>query len=422
MLRTIFVCFLLFLILPAKSFCQISTIVHDPFVIKANDYFYLVGTGRGIPIRRSKDLVHWEPSGNGFVFDDPPFWTRDIIAKRKQDGMKDDIWGPAIFYFNGKYHLYFSVAVFGTNNSRIGLATSKTLNPDSPDYKWIDQGLVMESIPGRDDFNAIENEIVFDSQGNPWLLFGSFFSGIKIRRIDFKTGKISLVNPKIYTIASREGDRSIENPSLFYKNGYWYLFVSFDLCCQGEKSTYNIRVGRSKNMLGPYIDKKGTPMLKGGGTLILASYENVRGPGCNSIFVDNKKEFLVHHFYDGDDKGVPKLHIRPVVWEKDGWPLLGEPYQGINPHNSIDGKWDISAGFEGGLRFETDFLKNGMANQFGAKWSLKGSDLTIDWPSDNAPGGVWKNKCIMSSDGSWFVGRNQAGAIIRGKKIQSSDP
>ena len=126
----------------------------------------------------------------------------------------------------------------------IGLATNVTLDPASPQYQWIDEGLVIRSVP-TDNWNAIDPNMGFDADNTPWLSFGSFWDGIKMRRIDRSTGKLAAADTTLYALASRGGD-AIEAPSIVYRDGYYYLFVSFDLCCRSVISTYNIRVGRSE--------------------------------------------------------------------------------------------------------------------------------------------------------------------------------
>ena len=180
------------------------------------------------------------------------------------------IWAPDISYFNGKYHLYYSASTFGSNRSSIGLATNQTLDPSSDRFSWEDQGKIISSFV-TDDWNAIDPNIVIDEEGEPWLSFGSFWSGIKMRKIDPANGKLSSKDTKLYSLASRrrspELPGAIEAPVIIRSSGYYYLFVSFDFCCRGINSTYNIRVGRSKLFTGPYVDREGRDMMEDGGTL-----------------------------------------------------------------------------------------------------------------------------------------------------------
>jgi len=301
--------------------------VHDPAVIRHHDVYYLFCTGsrwRGgiLPMRCSSDLRNWVLLGS--VFDEMPAWVGEEIPRVR--GM----WAPDISYFNDRYHLYYSVSRFGRNDSAIGLVTNKTLDPNSPDYEWVDRGMVVRSHQGQDDWNAIDGNIAIESPERIWLSWGSFWSGIKMRRIDPVTGKLSTEDTTLYSLASRRGvdpneivgDRdSVEAPFIVKHGRYWYLFVSFDMCCRGADSTYNIVVGRSREITGPYVDRDGTPMMKGGGTLVLgATTENWKGPGHCAVLQDTDADYLVFHAYDGRT-GRSALKISTIVWD-NGWPRV----------------------------------------------------------------------------------------------------
>ncbi|MHC4326145.1 MAG: arabinan endo-1,5-alpha-L-arabinosidase, partial [Planctomycetota bacterium] len=304
--------------------------VHDPAVIRQADTFYLFSTGgrrRGpgiIPIRCSKDLFNWTLCGS--VFDKLPEWvTKEIPGAR-------GAWAPDISFYNGKYHLYYSVSRFGRNDSAIGLATNQTLDPNDPDYKWIDKGLVVRSYEGKDNFNAIDANLVIEDKRNIWLCWGSFWSGIKMRRVDPETGKLSAYDTTLYSLASRPGTNSdrtpstkdaVEAPFIIYHDGYWYLFVSFDFCCRGAKSTYKVMVGRCRPITGPYKDRSGRLMTDGGGKLVIeAARPNWRGPGHPAVLQESGGDFLLFHAYNGQT-GRSELKISTIVWE-DGWPRVGE--------------------------------------------------------------------------------------------------
>jgi arabinan endo-1,5-alpha-L-arabinosidase len=302
--------------------------VHDPAMIKEHGTFYVFCTGgnrRGgiIPIRSSEDMRNWKLRTP--VFDRLPRWATNEIAGAS------GAWAPDISYYNGKYHLYYSVSTFGKNDSAIGLAINETLDQTSPRYKWIDQGMVVRSHAGQDDWNAIDPQLVIEDKRNVWLCWGSFWSGIKMRLIDPETGKLSTKDAALYSLASRPRtgpqqtppvEGSIEAPFIVRHEGYWYLFASFDFCCRGAQSTYNVRVGRSRKVTGPYVDRSGTPMLEGGGTLVIeATTPNWRGPGHEAVFQDSGGDYLVFHAYHGQT-GQPELKISTIAWE-DGWPRVG---------------------------------------------------------------------------------------------------
>jgi arabinan endo-1,5-alpha-L-arabinosidase len=295
--------------------------VHDPAVFREDDTFYLFSTGNRragvLPIRCSRDLYPWTRCGS--VFETLPEWaTREIPGARAA-------WAPDISWYHGKYHLYYCVSAFGKNDSAIGLATNRTLDPNRPDYRWVDEGLVVRSRPGQDDWNAIDPQLVIEDQRNVWLCWGSFWGGIVMRRIDPATGKLSTTDTTLHHLASRPrtGGQSgaIEAPFIVRHDNWWYLFASFDFCCRGAQSTYNIRVGRSRKVTGPYADQAGVPMTEGGGTLVLeATTPNWRGPGHPAVFQDRSGDYLVFHAYDGIT-GRSELKISTIVWQ-DGWPRV----------------------------------------------------------------------------------------------------
>ena len=294
--------------------------VHDPALIEQDNTYYVFSTGdeRGlnhgtIQIRRSTDLANWQLVGT--VFQNIPDWIGKAIG-----GTPPNLWAPDISYFNGKYHLYYAGSRFGTNTSVIGLATNITLDAGSPNYQWIDEGLVLQSTRA-DNWNAIDPNISFDADNTPWLSFGSFWDGVKMRRIDQSTGKLSAADTTLYALASRGGG-PIEAPAIVHRDGYYYLFVSFDFCCRGANSTYRIMAGRATSITGPYVDKAGRPMAQGGGDLILAGNDRFVGPGGQSVYLDRGTYRLVHHSYDALDKGIPKLQIHDLTWTSDGWPLV----------------------------------------------------------------------------------------------------
>jgi len=290
--------------------------VHDPVMAKEGDTYYLFSTGRGITVHTSKDMKTWQRAGRVFAQAMP--WTSTTIS-----GSTDNYWAPDISRFNGRWRLYYSVSTFGKNRSAIGLATSPTLDPTRSDYAWKDEGVVIESNL-TDDWNAIDPNVAVDAAGNPWLSFGSFWGGIKMVRLDRATGMIIEKTPQIYSLAARPrgGDikGAIEAPYIVRKGDYYYLFASFDFCCRGVNSTYNVRVGRAKAITGPYVDREGKSMLEGGGSRLLWGEGRWRGPGHNAVCRDGSTDWLVYHAYDAEDSGAPKLRIEKLSWTSDGWP------------------------------------------------------------------------------------------------------
>src|SRR5258708_38805097 len=120
------------------------------------------------------------------------------------------------------------------------------------------------------------------------MVFGSFWNGIKIVKLDSTLTAIAQPE-RWYTVAARSrnpvlpdsvaGDAAIEGPFIFKHDSYYYLFVSFDYCCRGEKSTYKVMVGRSEKVQGPYVDRDGVPMNLGGGSLVVEGNKEWNGAG-----------------------------------------------------------------------------------------------------------------------------------------------
>jgi arabinan endo-1,5-alpha-L-arabinosidase len=298
--------------------------VHDPVMIKQGDTYYLFCTGPGISVWSSLDMATWKKEKP--VFDQAPAWAVEAVP-----GFKNHIWAPDISFHQGKYYLFYSVSAFGKNTSCIGLATNKTLNPEDPAYKWEDLGKIVQSVPGRDLWNAIDPNLVLDEKGTPWLSFGSFWNGLKL--VKMKNDLTALAQPEEwYTIAGRPrnasiadssaGNAAIEAPFIFKKDKYYYLFASFDYCCKGVNSTYKIVVGRSENVRGPYVDKTGKKMAEGGGSLILEGNKSWYGVGHNAAYTFNGTDYLIFHGYDASDNGKSKLRIEKMTWDAAGWPLV----------------------------------------------------------------------------------------------------
>jgi len=303
---------------------------HDPSIIKERDTWYVFSTtppnsktSEQFPIRCSQDLTHWKTCG--YVFSDTPEWIKKVSPTTKE------LWAPDISYFDGKFHLYYAYSVFGRNTSGIALLTNKTLDPESSDYKWIDEGLVLVSH-AEDDFNAIDPNLVLDERGQAWLSFGSFWSGIKMRKLDRKTGKLANDDTKMYSLASRYRPanydpakpglppdyQAIEAPFIVRHADFYYLFVSYDLCCRGIKSTYRTMVGRSAKVTGPYLDADGKKMLDGAAVPFLKANHKWIGPGGESILLQEAGDIIVFHAYDAKT-GVPSLQISTLTWT-GGWP------------------------------------------------------------------------------------------------------
>lgn len=302
-----------------------ETPVHDPVMIKEGNTYYLFCTGFGISVFSSTDMKNWKKEKP--VFATPPKWAVETIP-----GYRGHTWAPDISFHNGNYYLYYSVSAFGKNTSCIGVAVNKTLNSSSPDYKWEDKGKLIQSVPGRDMWNAIDPNLIFDENNVPWLSFGSFWNGIKLVKLN--NDLTSVAQPEEWhTIAARPrtfgtpdtsaGDAAIEAPFIFKRGEYYYLFVSWDYCCRAEKSDYKVVVGRSKTATGPYLDKNAVPMINNGGSLVVqGDAKEWFGVGHNAAYTFDGKDYLIYHGYDALDRGRSKLLINQLEWDSEGWPFL----------------------------------------------------------------------------------------------------
>lgn len=306
--------------------------LHDPStLVKQGRTYWVFSTGRGCRSFSSLDRVHW--TARGSVFPTPPAWIKASVPSNKGNYL----WAPDVRLVRGKYYLYYAASSFGSNTSAIGLATSKSLDPPA----WTDQGMVIQSGV-HNNYNAIDPCVIQSPDGKLWLGFGSFWSGIKLVQMDPKTGMRISPNSPLYALADhpQERNHAIEAPFIHYRKGYYYLFVNWDYCCRGDQSTYNIRVGRSRRITGPYLDREGVDMLHGGGTLLLDSGSSsaakgnaVRvGPGHAGILSEHGIDrFSFHYEYNGQRESKSWFEVGTVDWGSDGWPRIVLPHEAASP-------------------------------------------------------------------------------------------
>ncbi|MFF5184919.1 arabinan endo-1,5-alpha-L-arabinosidase [Streptomyces sp. NPDC000345] len=284
-----------------------STVVHDPTMIRTSAGRYLLyATGGGLAHRTSTDRVAFSAGADAFSTR-PGWWSAYGTT---------EAWAPDISYHGGKYLMYYAVSTFGSNKSAIGLAGSSTGLPGS----WTDYGTVYTSTTSSD-YNAIDPNLFVDDDGRWWLSFGSWWTGIKMIRLDPSTGKQLSSDTARRSLAARPtGTKAVEAPYIVKRNGSYYLFASYDTCCAGTSSTYKVKVGRATGVTGPYYDKNGVAMTNNGGTAVLESHGSVIGPGGQSIMNDVDGDLIVYHYYDGNDNGTPRLGVNLLSWST-GWPV-----------------------------------------------------------------------------------------------------
>ena len=279
---------------------------HDPSAIESNGTYYEFQTGLGA--KASTNLTTWSGASAPFGV---PAWMKSAVS-----GVTD-LWAPDVSYFGGIYHLYYAGSTFGSNKSCIGHATRSSLSSGP----WTEQGsatICSNITTTGDNWNAIDPNAVLDTDGTPWLVLGSFWGGIKIIQLDPAGARAGTT---ITGIAARPNNGgALEGPFMVRRCGYYYLFTSWDTCCKGASSTYNMRVVRGTSVTGPFADKAGTAAMQGGGTLIAQSNSTWAGPGGQSVMLVGTKAYLVYHAYAMTD-GTATLRIADLVWDSSGWPV-----------------------------------------------------------------------------------------------------
>jgi len=271
--------------------------IHDPSTIAlCNGKFYTYGTG-----------------GNALVSDDGWTWRRGTALPRR--GL-----APDVIHIGGRYYVYVAANIGTQPKAAINLIWSKSLDPESPDYKWEEGGVVAAS-DGIEDCNAIDPGVFLDpTDGRLWLTYGSYFGYIRLVELDPKTGKRKDPNDKPRDLAI-----NCEASDMMYHDGWYYLLATHGSCCRGADSGYNIRCGRSRKVTGPFLDAEGVDMIQGGGKLLIGSGGRVVGAGHFGLLDlgDGVQKFSLHWEADLDRGGASVLDIRPLLW-RDGWPVAGE--------------------------------------------------------------------------------------------------
>jgi len=271
--------------------------IHDPStVVLCNGKFYTYGTG-----------------GGSLVSDDGWTWKRGATLPRR--GL-----APDVIHIGDRYYVYVAANIGAQPKAAINMIWSKTLDPDSPDYKW-EEGGVVASSDGVEDCNAIDPGVFLDpTDGRLWLVYGSYFGYIRLVELDPKTGKRLNPNDQPRDLAI-----NCEASDMIYHDGWYYLLATHGSCCRGADSGYNIRVGRAKKVTGPFLDNDGVDMIQGGGKLLIGSGGRVVGAGHFGLLDlgEGVQKFSMHWEADLDRGGASVLDIRPLQW-KDGWPVAGE--------------------------------------------------------------------------------------------------
>lgn len=388
---------------------------HDPSIFKDKDTYYVFSTdarvgGNATPaiqIRKSKDLINWEFVGQALssIPDEAKKWSR-----------AQGIWAPDVTKVGDEYYLYYCASSFGKNKSYIGLLKSKSI--EGP---WEDQGLVLKTNQG-DDRNALDPNIIFDKDGEMWMSYGSFWTGIYIVKLDKNTGKPVNPNDKGKNIATRDSSVSgaVEGPYIIYnkEQNKYYLFVSYD----SLSSDYNVRVGRADNIEGPYLDSNGknmTDVSKSSpneiGNKIMGGYkfgdaEGWLAPGHNSVLNDDGNYYIVHHVRTEKKPDWFYLNVRKILWSEDGWPMVSpERYAGETEQKiekaALVGNWQLIVQDKNNNKIipsvQFEFTSNNKVKneKQSGKWELTGDNkIVVKIPNDKGEEIEYDGKVIPSWD------------------------
>ena len=317
---------LLSLLLTGTVMAQIGKpFIHDPSTVTECDgKYYTFGTG-----------------GGGLISADG--WTWNSGAVRPGGGA-----APDVVKIGDRYLIAYGATgggLGGGHNGRILTMWNKTLDPKSPDFKY-SEAVEVASSNGVEDCDAIDPGFLLDpTDGRLWLSYGTYFGFIRLVELDPKTGK-RVEGNKALNIAI-----DCEATDLMYRDGWYYLLGTHGTCCDGANSTYNIVVGRSRKVTGPYLDNVGRDMLKGGGKMVVAAGDRLIGPGHFGRLVlgDGVEKMSCHYEADLDQGGYSVLGIRPLLWKND-WPVGGDNFK--------EGTYEIESVRRGyALQLEVDFVR-----------------------------------------------------------------
>ena len=337
--------------------------IHDPSTLAECDgKYYTFGTG-----------------GGGLISDDG--WSWHSGAERPGGGA-----APDVLKIADRYLIIYGATgggLGGGHNGRILTMWNKTLDPKSPDFRFTTAVEVCAS-DGMEDQDAIDPGMLLDpTTGRLWVSYGTYFGTIRLIELDPQTGYRKAGN--------KEKDIAIDSEAtdLIYRDGWYYLLGTHGTCCDGVNSTYNIVVGRSRSVEGPYVDNVGRDMLHGGGRMVIAAGERVCGPGhFGRTVLDDGVEVMSCHFEaDFDRSGRSVLGIRPLLW-KNGWPVAGEAFRG--------GTFEIESERRGySLELTVDFVR--MQQERERFWQMdlskplkqipnqKLEEVVASWPKGEIP-------------------------------------
>ena len=331
--------------------------IHDPSTIAECDgKYYTFGTG-----------------GGGLISEDG--WTWHGGAERPGGGA-----APDVLKIGDRYLVIYGATgggLGGGHNGRILTMWNKTLDPKSPDFHYTEAEEVCSS-DGMEDQDAIDPGMLLDpTTGRLWVSYGTYFGTIRLIELDPQTGE------RVKGNVEKDIAIDCEATDLIYRDGWYYLLGTHGTCCDGVNSTYNIVVGRSRSVEGPYMDNVGRDMFHGGGKMVIAAGDRVCGPGhFGRTIIDEGIEIMSCHYEaDFDQGGRSVLGIRPLLW-KNGWPVAGNRFK--------EGVYEIESERRGySLELAVDFVR--IEQQRQAFWNIDPNEPVVPVPNQTLEqvAGTW---------------------------------
>ena len=347
--------------------------IHDPSnIMECDGKYYTFGTG-----------------GGGLISEDGWNWYSGAV--RPGGGA-----APDALKIGDRYLIAYSATGGGLGGGHAGRVLTmwnKTLDPNSPDFEYTEAIEVAASL-NDEDCDAIDAGLFLDpTTGRLYCTYGTYFGFIRMVELDPKTGaKVEgTVDPNIAI--------DCEATTMIYRNGWYYLLGTHGTCCDGVNSTYNIVVGRSRNVTGPFLDNMGRDMVAGGGKMVIGCADRQFGAGHFGRYIEDEgvEKMSFHWEADLDRSGRSVLAIRPIVWVND-WPVAGPAFKA--------GTYEISSVRRGyALELAVDFVRQNIARAGG--WG-RGNDeqpnvvhpnqtleeVAAGWPAGDIPAriGDWMNR------------------------------
>ena len=336
-----------------------NVFIHDPStIVKCDGKYYTFGTGSG-----------------GLMSEDGYHWTDGAV--RTGGGV-----APDAIKIGDRYLVAYSAGYPGTEGKVKGVVTTmwtKTLDPSSPDFGYSEPELVAWA-GADDDCWCIDPAFLLDpTTGKLWLSYGTYFGAIRIVELDPATG--------LRAEGSEPVDVAIdcEATAMMYHNGWYYLLGTHGTCCDGVNSTYNIVVGRSRKVTGPYVDNMGRDMLQGGGKMVLSAGNRTTGPGHYGHYVEEEgvEKMSCHYEADYELSGRSTLGVRSLLWKND-WPVAADPFK--------EGTYEIESQRRGySLELAVDFVR--------AQGGMRAFGRTAEQPNV-----VLENQKLEDVIGTWPEG------------------